>query len=325
MIEAVLTLSGIGLLASLGLGLAARKFAVHQDPLIERVEQALPGVNCGVCGMAGCSAYARAVVEEGAPVNACIPGGQETARLVAEIMGVEATPAESYIAVLLCKGGMGEAKLKFEYQGVHDCKAAVIISGGDKGCAYGCLGLGTCEEVCPFGAIRIDGNGLPVIDGEKCTGCGICVRNCPKEVLTLAPRGMSVHVSCHSHDKAGQVKKLCSVGCIGCGACVRICPYEALLLDNGLAIMDYNRCQQCGLCVDQCPTGNITSLILDRPKAYIDPDKCVEHAICEAACPVDAISGEPGKIHVVDEDRCIGCRICCSLCPVHAITMVNKE
>ena len=324
MIEAVLTLGGIGLLASLGLGLAAKKFAVEQNPLIERVEQTLPGVNCGACGWAGCSAYGRAVVEEGAPVNACIPGGQETTRLIAEIMGVEASLAKSYIAVLLCKGSKDEARSKFEYQGVHDCKAAVIIAGGNKGCTYGCLGLGTCERVCPFGAIRMDANGLPVVDTEKCTGCGICVDSCPKEVLLLAPRGMKVHVRCHSHDKGGKVKKLCSVGCIGCGACVRICPYDALSLDDGLAVMDYTRCRQCGLCVDQCLTQNITSLIQGQPKSHIDPGQCTGHAACEAVCPVDAISGEPGKTHTVDEDRCVGCRICCSVCPVHAITIVNE-
>jgi Na+-translocating ferredoxin:NAD+ oxidoreductase RNF subunit RnfB len=325
MIEAVLTLSGIGLIASLGLGLAARKFAVRQNPMIERVEQVLPGINCGACGMASCNAYAKAVVDEGAPVNACIPGGEKTAQLVAEIIGVEVSQAESYVAVLLCKGGKREARSKFEYQGLHDCKAAMIIAGGDKSCRYGCLGLGTCERVCPFDAIVVDANGLPVVDLEKCTGCGICVRNCPKAVLLLAPRGMAVHVRCHSHDKAGQVKRVCSVGCIGCGACVRICPYEALSLEDGLAIMNYGRCRQCGLCVDQCPTQNITSLIEGPPKAEIHPSRCVGRAACEAACPVNAISGKPGETHVVDPDRCIGCRICSAVCPVHAVSMGNGK
>ncbi len=240
-------------------------------------------------------------------------------------MGVNVSTTEDYTAVLLCKGGRGEAGLRFEYRGVNDCKAAMIVAGGDKSCTYGCLGLGTCERVCPFGAIAIDGNGLPVIDEEKCTGCGICLDNCPKEVLTLAPRGMGVHVRCHSHDKGGQVKKVCRVGCIGCGACVRICPYEALSLDDGLAIMDYSRCQQCGLCVDQCPTHSITSLIQGKSKSHIDPAQCTGCTACEGACPVDAISGEPEQLHSVDEHRCTGCRICPSLCPVKAITMVNEE
>ncbi len=325
MLEAVLTLSGIGLLASLGLGLAARKFAVQQNPLIERVEQALPGINCGVCGMANCAVYARAVVEGAASVNACVPGGEKTARRIAEIIGAEASPMENQVAVLLCKGGKYEASSRFEYRGVADCKAATIVAGGGKGCSYGCLGLGTCERVCPFGAIRMEESGLPLIDEERCTGCGICVENCPKEVLRLAPRGLRVHVRCHSHDKGSEVKKLCSVGCISCEACVRICPYEALSLDDGLAVMDYDRCEECGLCVDQCPTQNITSLIQRPQKSRIDPEQCAGHAVCEAVCPVDAISGEPGKTHFVDEDRCIGCEICCAVCPVHAVTMVNQH
>ncbi len=325
MIEAILTLSGIGILASLGLGLAAKKFAVQSNPLIERIEEALPGINCGACGMASCSAYAQAVLEEAASVNACVPGGEKTARLIAEIIGIEASPTESHIAVLLCKGGKRETQSRFEYRGIADCKAAMIVAGGEKGCTYGCLGLGTCERVCPFGAIRMDGNGLPVISEELCTGCGICVESCPKEVLLLAPRGMAVHIRCHSHDRGGQVKKVCNVGCTGCGACVRICPYEALSLEDGLAVLDYRRCTQCGLCVDQCPTHNITTAIQERSKSQIDPDLCLGHAVCKAICPVDAISGDPGKIHLVHDDRCIGCEICCSVCPVHAITMANTH
>jgi electron transport complex protein RnfB len=322
MIEAILTLSGIGFLASLGLGLAARRFAVEQNPQVEQVEQALPGANCGACGMAGCSAYARAVVEGRAPVNACIPGGQETAQRIAVIMGVEALETESRVALLLCRGGKSETRLRFEYRGLADCKAAMIIAGGDKGCPYGCLGLGTCENVCPFDAVHIDGNGLPAIDEVRCTGCGICVQRCPKEVLTLIPRGMGVHVRCHSHEKGGRVKKVCDVGCIGCGACVRICPFEALSLDEGLAVMDYGRCRQCGLCIDACPTHNITGLIRGHSTAHIDPSQCNGCGICQAVCPVDAISGEPERTPVADVDRCVGCGICGSACPVHAIAML---
>lgn len=34
-------------------------------------------------------------------------------------------------------------------------------------------------SVCPVGAISQNGNGLPVIDEEKCTECGKCTRYCP--------------------------------------------------------------------------------------------------------------------------------------------------
>lgn len=33
-------------------------------------------------------------------------------------------------------------------------------------------------KVCPVGAITQNGNGLPVIDEEKCIECGKCIRYC---------------------------------------------------------------------------------------------------------------------------------------------------
>jgi Fe-S-cluster-containing hydrogenase component 2 len=38
-----------------------------------------------------------------------------------------------------------------------------------------------CEKACPFGAITVGDNitNLPVLDEEKCTGCGVCVAQCP--------------------------------------------------------------------------------------------------------------------------------------------------
>jgi len=38
-----------------------------------------------------------------------------------------------------------------------------------------------CQTSCPFDAIHIgeDINTPPVVDFDKCTGCGICVYNCP--------------------------------------------------------------------------------------------------------------------------------------------------
>jgi Fe-S-cluster-containing hydrogenase component 2 len=38
-----------------------------------------------------------------------------------------------------------------------------------------------CEKACPFGAITVGDNitQLPILDEEKCTGCGVCVAQCP--------------------------------------------------------------------------------------------------------------------------------------------------
>ena len=46
------------------------------------------------------------------------------------------------------------------------------------------LGLGTCVKSCPFDAMTMSDDGLPIIDPEKCTACGKCVSVCPKQVIT---------------------------------------------------------------------------------------------------------------------------------------------
>lgn len=38
-------------------------------------------------------------------------------------------------------------------------------------------------RVCPYGALSQQGYGAPVVDVEKCTDCGKCVRSCPTGAL----------------------------------------------------------------------------------------------------------------------------------------------
>ena len=61
-----------------------------------------------------------------------------------------------------------------------------LLSGGMKVCAVGCLGLGSCVKACQFNALTIGPSGLPVVDAEKCTGCGACERVCPKHIIKLS-------------------------------------------------------------------------------------------------------------------------------------------
>jgi Na+-translocating ferredoxin:NAD+ oxidoreductase RNF subunit RnfB len=316
---AVLSLSGLGLLASLGLGLAARRFAVEVDPRIERVERLLPGANDGGCGYPSCSAFARAVVEGEAPAGACVAGGEATAQAVAEVMGVEAVIGERRVAVVLCKGGREESKTKFTYRGVEDCKAAVIVSGGDKACPHGCLGLGTCKRVCPFDAVEITQEGIAVIDPEKCTGCGICVTECPRGIIQLAPIEKGVSIVCHSSEKGSEVRKKCAVGCIACETCVRVCPVDAISMEENLAILDHERCLVCGLCIPRCPTQTIEVRDEPFPRVEIVGDTCTGCGICTMVCPVDAIEGEKKEVHRVLEERCVGCLLCVDRCPKEAI------
>lgn len=46
--------------------------------------------------------------------------------------------------------------------------------------------------------------------------------------------------------------------CDGCGACVDVCPMEAIEIVDDKAIIDEDECGDCGACVDECPTEAIT-------------------------------------------------------------------
>ena len=50
-----------------------------------------------------------------------------------------------------------------------------------------------CENACHFGAIEIGEQitNLPVLHEEKCTGCGLCVANCPGLAITVIAKTYS--------------------------------------------------------------------------------------------------------------------------------------
>jgi len=182
---AALFLLVLGLVAGAVLAVAAKVFYVWEDPRVAEVEDALLGANCGACGHAGCAAAAEAVVQGKAGPDVCVAGGSEVAQGVAQVMGTEVGHMEPRRAVLACRYSVDRADAKYAYSGATDCRAAVLLYGGPKECLIGCLGLVTCERECPFGAIAIGPEGLPVIDNARCTGCGTCVQNCPTQVLRL--------------------------------------------------------------------------------------------------------------------------------------------
>jgi electron transport complex protein RnfB len=253
MLASILSLGGIGLLAALALGVAAKKFAVEVDPRELALLEVLSGANCGACGYPGCSAYAKAVAEGEAEPTLCTPGGAATLERIAHIMGVEATAAEPQIAVVLCQGDNARAQSKYRYLGLADCNAAQKLADGPKTCPGGCLGLGTCARVCPFGAIEITDEGLAVISREKCTGCKKCIPACPRQVIAMTPLSSTVHVLCNSRDKGAAVRKYCQVGCIACQICVKTAP-EAYVVENFLARAVHPQAEGAASAVAKCPT-----------------------------------------------------------------------
>lgn len=243
---------GTGLLFGCLLAFASIIFKVSKDDRIEQIEAVLPGANCGACGYAGCSAYAAAVVENGASVSSCSVGKDAVAKKIATIMGKEAEKVEPKVARVMCAGKCGIAENKYEYAGIADCAAAAKLAGGAKACPNGCLGLGSCLRVCKFGAISIV-DGIAYIDEEKCTACGQCLKTCPKHIITFVPLANKVWVPCMNTEKGAETNKYCKTGCIGCKMCEKACPVEAIKVDENHAHIDYDKCISCGLCADKCP------------------------------------------------------------------------
>ncbi|MEN8686034.1 MAG: RnfABCDGE type electron transport complex subunit B [Desulfuromonadales bacterium] len=253
MIAAILSLGCIGMIAAVALGFAAKKFAVEVDPRELAALEVLPGINCGACGFPGCAGYAKAVIAGSADLNQCPPGGAEVVARLARILGVEATAAARQIAVVVCQGDNQRAQLKYRYLGLEDCTAAQKIADGPKACPGGCLGLGSCQQACPFGAIEMTADGLAVISREKCTGCRKCLAVCPRDVIRMTPYESAVHVLCNSHDKGAVVRKYCQVGCIGCHICQKTVP-QAYKIENFLAAVVYEQDAEAFEAIAKCPT-----------------------------------------------------------------------
>ncbi|MDR1464922.1 MAG: RnfABCDGE type electron transport complex subunit B [Oscillospiraceae bacterium] len=248
--------AGIGLIAGIGLAVAARMMHVPTDERAERLAEVLPGANCGACGYSGCEGYANAISSEDAPCNLCIPGGADVANALSSLMGVEPQRVAEKRAMVLCAGTREHCKLRYEYHGEPTCAAASLLYSGQKQCNYGCLGFGDCTRACPFGAIALR-DGIAVVDTGKCVGCGVCVAACPKQVIILAEtKGRAVN-RCSSRAPGSISRKHCSVSCLGCRLCAKNCPEQAITVENNLASVDMDQCTGCGLCISRCPTGSM--------------------------------------------------------------------
>ena len=242
-----------GLIVGVGLGLFGEKFKVEVDEKELAVREELPGNNCGGCGFAGCDALAKAIAAGKAPVNACPVGGAAVGERIAAIMGVAAQAGEKKVAFVRCSGSCDKAKAQYQYDGIEDCAKATVIPGaGPKACSAGCMGFGSCVKACAFDAIHVV-DGVAVVDEEKCVACGKCVAACPNRLIELVPYKSKHRVRCNSHEKGKAVKEVCSAGCIGCTLCTRQCEFDAVHMENNLAVIDYEKCTNCGKCAAKCP------------------------------------------------------------------------
>ena len=257
-ITAIGFLAGLSIILAVVLAVANRKLKVDEDPRIDRVEEMLPGANCGACGQPGCRAFAEKVVGLESPPSQCSVGGPDTAQIIARFLGIDAGQSEKKVARLLCAGGDDVAVQIGEYEGYSSCRAAATIAGGFKGCTYGCLGLADCEVVCNFDAITMAPNGLPVVDYEACTACGDCVRECPKGLFEIMPLNQHIVVQCKTILKGDAATVLCNVACTGCGICAADAAEGLITMKQNLPVINKEMIHlQSEIATLRCPTGAI--------------------------------------------------------------------
>lgn len=247
-----LILGVCGILAGILLTAASNIFHVEVDERIEKIGEALPQANCGACGFAGCSDYADAIVNSGAPANLCRPGGADAAEKIAGILGTAAGDVIPMTAVVHCNGDCNATKPQFDFDGVQSCKAVKRFYGGNGMCKYGCIGLGDCASVCEHDAVKIVDGAAKIIP-SLCVACGQCAGVCPNNLISIKPKSKTVDVLCSSAANGKATKLACSNGCIGCKICEKKCPAGAIKVENNHASIDYDKCTNCGSCKSACP------------------------------------------------------------------------
>ncbi len=126
-------------------------------------------------------------------------------------------------------------------------------------------------------------------------------------------------------------QKTCQYACLGLGDCVVKCPVNAIVIENGIAKIDYDTCVSCGACVNTCPKKviemlpqkKIVTVTCSSKDKGVDAKKgckvaCIGCGMCVKACPKDAIVVENNLAKIIPE-KCINCGLCELKCPTFAI------
>lgn len=161
MVMAILVICSLALFFGALLGYTALRCKVEGNPLAEKVDALLPQSQCGQCGYPGCRPYAEAVASGAAPVNLCVPGGENTVKALADLMGVEAPALDGEIA---------------------DSSPMLAVIDENT-----CIGCTLCLQACPVDAIVGSAKHMHTIIASECTGCKLCLPPCPVDCISMVP------------------------------------------------------------------------------------------------------------------------------------------
>jgi electron transport complex protein RnfB len=264
-----LTMLGLGSGFALVLLIASVKLKVEVDPKVEEIHKALPNLDCGACGFAGCGQYAKAVLENPELIGKCAPGGPETSGKIADILNLQVSDSgPMQRPIVHCRAHSGDKTIYAKYQGIQSCTAANALA-NVQACAFGCLGFGDCTRACKFEALHVV-DGLATVNYEKCTGCTACSKACPRHLIEMVPfrHENMMTVACSSKETGKSTRAICKVGCIGCGLCAK--QSDLFKVEDNLARFDYAQYQMTEkeeAAMNKCPT----KVIIYRGKTAPEP------------------------------------------------------
>jgi electron transport complex protein RnfB len=156
---AIISLTSLGLLLGLLLGIAAKYLKVESSPLVDEIESLLPNSQCGQCGFPGCRPAAEALAEGKAPPTLCPPGGAALVEQLATLLNIEV-----------------------DLSNVADTELLVARVSEDT-----CTGCTRCFKVCPTDAIVGAPKQIHAVVADACIACKKCVAVCPTECLQMHP------------------------------------------------------------------------------------------------------------------------------------------
>ncbi|HDS84602.1 MAG TPA: RnfABCDGE type electron transport complex subunit B [Phycisphaerales bacterium] len=256
---AALLAVGLASLFALILLIASIKLRVEVDPKVEEVHKALPGIDCGACGFAGCAAYAKAVAADPELIGRCAPGGAEVCDAIGRILNLQISGGGAPMRPIVhCRAHREDKLFYAEYRGIESCTSA-NAQPDVQACHFGCLGFGDCVRACKFDALHIV-DGLSTVNYHNCTGCGACAKACPRNLIRMVPftQDNMMVVACSSRENGKTTRTFCTVGCIGCGICAK--QSELFTVADNLATLntaEYAPSEATQKAMDKCPTGVI--------------------------------------------------------------------
>ncbi len=182
---------------------------------------------------------------------------------------------------------------------------------------------GRCTYYCPSKAIRYEAT--PGI----CTNCDVCMDVCPVDAIKNTFIDYGKCVSCYTCVREcinnsivienhrpkivkGESKRTIYY-CNQCGLCVDVCPTDALKWEDGIIRFDAVTCIDCELCVKACPTK-----IKKKEGEKLFTGHCILCGICTTSCKKDAISLNYREWHG-EHEGCVKCGICKEVCPTACI------